>query len=115
MIVIFVTTKMLTKMFRSKTNQTARKLIVALILNLSLSDLLVSVSELHSQSKMYLLCCKFQIYTLAIIGKSFYVEGEYCLVDREWRSSAGCSLLGAILVVGSEESVTKRIINALKV
>ena len=38
------------------------------------------------------------------------MEGEYCLVDREWRSSLGCSILGVLLVVGSEESVFTMII-----
>ena len=40
-----------------------------------------------------------------ICAKSIKVEGEYCLVDHEWRGGAWCSAVGALLVVGSQESV----------
>ena len=46
-----------------------------------------------------------QVYIISICAKSLSVEGRYCLVDRQWRCSTGCSIIGALLVIGSEESV----------
>ena len=40
-----------------------------------------------------------------ICGKSIEVEGQYCFVDHEWRGGVWCSAMGALIVVGSQESV----------
>ncbi|XP_077972282.1 G-protein coupled receptor GRL101-like [Styela clava] len=45
------------------------------------------------------------IYTTAIFVQNFQMSGRYCLEDQEWRSGSTCSLLGAILVIGSQASV----------
>ena len=75
-----------------------------MVLNLAVSDLLVSVRKVYQvQTKNFI--ATSQVYVLAVCGKSFSLDVQYCNVYREWRNSVGCSLLGALLVVGSEESV----------
>ncbi|XP_039274034.2 G-protein coupled receptor GRL101-like [Styela clava] len=69
---------------RPKGNERKNKL---LLLNLSISDLLVG------------------IYNLSICIQSHISSGHYCQEDQEWRSGITCSALGAILVIGSESSV----------
>lgn len=46
-------------------------------------------------------------------AKTLQVEGQYCLVDKAWRSSSACAALGALLVIGSEESVSTMILITL--
>ncbi|XP_039271686.2 uncharacterized protein LOC120346100 [Styela clava] len=58
-----------------------------LIFNLSISDLLVG------------------IYTLSVCIKNATITKGYCRTDREWRSGPTCSGLGALLLIGSENSV----------
>ena len=48
------------------------------ILNLTLFDFLMGV------------------YLLGIVGKGVSYSGIYCFVDKEWRSSYGCSVLGTV-------------------
>ena len=79
------------------------------ILSLSISDMLVAVTmqciQLFTLPKHEKFKFSVKIFTFTICAKSLEFEGEYCLVDREWRSSTLCSALGAIVVVGSEQSV----------
>lgn len=42
---------------------------------------------------------------ISICIKAVEVEGRYCTVDIEWRTSTTCSILGAVLMIGSEQSV----------
>nr|XP_039256241.1 uncharacterized protein LOC120332960 [Styela clava] len=58
-----------------------------LICNLSISDLIVG------------------IYTSAICIKGLAMRGNYCKEDSEWRSGNTCSILGFLLLAGSESSV----------
>jgi len=44
------------------------------------------------------------VYLLGIVGKGLNYSGIYCFVDKEWRSSNGCSVLGTIAVLSSEAS-----------
>ena len=119
MVVIFLMARTLRFLTRGKTKQTNVIANTLLILNLSISDLIVSVSDLTSTaqkiSNVIVLFFNFQVYILAICGKSLSVEGKYCFVDREWRSSIECSILGVLLVIGSEESVfTMVLITAMR-
>jgi len=44
------------------------------------------------------------LYLLGVVGKGVNYSGVYCLVDKEWRSSYLCSILGAIAVLSSQGS-----------
>jgi len=44
------------------------------------------------------------VYLLGIVGKGVSYSGVYCFVDKEWRSSYGCSVLGTVAVLSSEAS-----------
>jgi len=48
--------------------------------------------------------CLMGVYLLGIVGKSVSYSGHYCFVDKEWRSSNGCSILGTVAVLSSEAS-----------
>ena len=56
---------------------------------------------------------QFQVYILAVFGKIVSFEDRYCHAARDWRSSVECSVLGALLVVGSEQSVFTMILITL--
>jgi len=57
------------------------------IFNLTISDFLMGV------------------YLLGVVCQSASYSGRYCFVDKEWRSSNLCSILGTIAVLSSEASV----------
>jgi len=56
------------------------------IFNLTISDFLMGV------------------YLLGIVAKGVKYSGYYCFVDKEWRSSNLCSILGTLAVLSSEAS-----------
>jgi len=56
------------------------------IFNLTISDFLMGV------------------YLLGVVGQGLNYSGRYCFVDKEWRSSKRCSILGTIAVLSSEAS-----------
>ena len=119
LVVVFLMARTLRFLTRSITEQKNTIVNTLLILNLSISDLLVSVSEFtFTAQKCRILSFDYfhiQVYILAVCGKSLSVEGKYCFADREWRSSIECSMLGVLLVVGSEESVfTMVLITAMR-
>ena len=78
-----------------------------LAINLSVADLLVGVSVTLKRGNFESLFqhSYWQLYVVCICKKSIEVEGQYCLVDHEWRGGAWCSAAGVLVVVGSEESV----------
>ena len=44
------------------------------------------------------------IYLLVIAGYNAYFSGIYGKVDREWRSSLNCSIVGSLAIISSESS-----------
>jgi len=44
------------------------------------------------------------VYLLGVVGKGVNYSGIYCFVDKEWRSSNLCSILGTLAVLSSEAS-----------
>nr|XP_039248860.1 uncharacterized protein LOC120326605 [Styela clava] len=77
----------LKNLIRPDGNQsTVAKINRTLVLNLSLSDILVGIY-------------------LVSLGIQDAKIGEYCLFDQEWRSSSTCSALGTIALIGTETSV----------
>jgi len=44
------------------------------------------------------------VYLLGIVGKGVNYSGIYCFVDKEWRSSNLCSILGTFALLSSEAS-----------
>ena len=56
------------------------------IFNLSISDFLMGV------------------YLLGVVFQSVKYSGHYCFVDKEWRSSNRCTILGTVAILSSEAS-----------
>jgi len=56
------------------------------IFNLTISDFLMGV------------------YLLGVVGQGVNYSGHYCFVDKEWRSSNCCWMLGTVAVLSSEAS-----------
>lgn len=79
-------------MKRRRKNPTNRKSKVStandlMILNLSVADFLMGIV----------------LWSIAI--RSLQYKGQYCLVDKSWRTSNGCSALGVLTVLSSQCSV----------
>ena len=56
------------------------------IFNLTISDFLMGV------------------YLLGVVSQGLNYSGHYCFVDKRWRSSNGCSILGTVAILSSEAS-----------
>ena len=77
--------------YKSNTSRDIRDCFVALanrffIFNLTISDFLMGV------------------YLLGVVSQGVNYSGHYCFVDKEWRSSNRCWILGTIEVLSSEAS-----------
>jgi len=44
------------------------------------------------------------VYLLGVVSQGVNYSGHYCFVDKEWRSSNGCWILGTIAILSSEAS-----------
>ena len=44
------------------------------------------------------------VYLLGVVSQGVNYSGRYCFVDKKWRSSNGCWILGTVAVVSSEAS-----------
>ncbi|XP_039249356.2 uncharacterized protein LOC120327042 isoform X1 [Styela clava] len=85
LLVIVLSTKNLLKFKKSSRMEINQNV---LVWNLAIADLLVG------------------IYTTAISIQNIRLSrNRYCLEDQRWRSSAQCSALGILLLIGSEQSV----------
>nr|XP_039253694.1 uncharacterized protein LOC120330817 [Styela clava] len=84
-LVIYISTKRLANYKKSSKMEINQNI---LVWNLAIADLLVG------------------LYTSAISIQNIRLsENRYCLEDQRWRSSPECSMLGVMLLVGSEQSV----------
>jgi len=44
------------------------------------------------------------VYLLGVVSQGVNYSGHYCFVDKEWRSSNRCLILGTVAVLSSEAS-----------